>query len=291
MKLRKSKLYAEYAVTIAARLKEIRNRHHYSQAQVAKMLNMGGFEPDSGKKAYAAYEQGRNIPPLDKLLRLCEIYNMSPNTILGYEDTARLNVLCDRYNITYETIDNYNVKLAISDNEHTIPKHIFFEIMFKAERMVNSVDTDYLQKLRESEKVLFNTFFNSEITNFNAPKYTLEMALHDLENIETEENDAIIEIDGKKISIDADVTAKRYREEITKVIERKKLFLNDPNCEVEDKEKIKEQIADLINQTNLTDEDTYKEIFKNLNLTEEQIDQLIKVYMEKLESKKGGKNQ
>ena len=295
---------------IGKRLRYFRNQTGYSQSEIADKIGL------SDGKTYSQYETGYAAVKLDKLLKLCDIYRVSPNTLLGYEDTARLNVLCDRFNITYEAIDGYNVKLTMPEfeadiggliviltkseyerlsknlknkckpKEYIVPKHVFFEIMFEAERMVNSLQTDYLQKLRESEGSLFKIFVKGKIERFNVPPYTLEMLLHDLENIESDENDIIIEIDGKKISIDADVTADRYREEISKVIERKKLYLNDPNCKVEDKEITKEQIADLTNQTNLTDEDTYKEIFKNLNLTEEQKERFVKAYMKKLESKK-----
>ena len=48
-------------------------------------------------------------------------------------------------------------------------------------------------------------------------------------------------------------------------------------------EEISQKVATL---TKLTDKEIYERIFENLNLTEEQKEQFVKAYMEKLESKK-----
>lgn len=171
--------FQEYSRNIAKRLKEIRQYRHYTQDEVAKLLFMD-------KKAYAAYEQGRNTPPLEKLLSLCELYRITPNELLGYDEMARVTVICDKYDIRYTTIDNENVIVTSKDTEYKVPKAIFSEIVFKSERMINhiAIQSEHLQKLREYEANLIKDFIDYEIYFSSKEEYTLEEMYKDLKKIE-----------------------------------------------------------------------------------------------------------
>ncbi len=251
------------------------------------------------------------------MLLLCEFYRITPNELLGYDEMARVAVICDKYDIHYKTIDSENVIITNRGTEYKIPKAIFAEIVFRSERMINHVviQSKHLQELREYETSLIKGFIDYEIYFSDKCEYTLEEMDKDLEKIETDKNETIIEIDGKKMQIDADVSTAGYknnlqdiiatvkrcrdsaRDTIEKLSKNPKLTDKDKDTEeimkkiltkLTDKyiEEISQKVATL---TKLTDKEIYERIFENLNLTEEQKEQFVKAYMEKLESKKGGK--
>lgn len=57
-------------------LKEERKKHEMTQQQVADFLNMA-------RGAYAQYETGKNIPPVNVLSRLADLYKCSVDYLLG----------------------------------------------------------------------------------------------------------------------------------------------------------------------------------------------------------------
>lgn len=97
--------------------------------------------------------------------------------------------------------------------------------------MINSVvnQSKHLQELREYEASLIKGFIDYEIYFSDKCEYTLEEMDKDLEKIETDKNDTIIEIDGKKIQIDADVPPEKYRKSLEHII--------DTDSDYSDKEK------------------------------------------------------
>ena len=62
------------------RLKELRLAKGLKQEEVAKLLGIG-------RTAYGAYEIGDNIPPLNKMMILAKLYNVSIDYILYNETT------------------------------------------------------------------------------------------------------------------------------------------------------------------------------------------------------------
>lgn len=68
-------------MNIETKLKNLRKEHGYNQEDVAFKLGMS-------TSAYGYYEQGRTIPPLSKLRRLAEIYNISISELTGEPEKA-----------------------------------------------------------------------------------------------------------------------------------------------------------------------------------------------------------
>ncbi len=63
-------------MTIAERLKAERKKHGYTQQQVADALNMA-------RGAYAQYETGKNLPPIDNMIKLADLYKTSLDYLTG----------------------------------------------------------------------------------------------------------------------------------------------------------------------------------------------------------------
>ena len=203
----------EFDSKIAKRLHELRIYRHFTQDEIAAHLNIS-------PKTYKFYEQGRRKPSLEILLLLCEFYRITPNELLGYDEMARVAVICDKYDIHYKTIDDENVIITNRGTEYKIPKAIFAEIVFRSERMINHVviQSRYLQELREYETSLIKGFIDYEIYFSDKCEYTLEEMDKDLEKIETDKNETIIEIDGKKMQIVADVSTAGYKNNLQDII-------------------------------------------------------------------------
>ena len=72
----------ELRETIAQRLKELRQGHKYMQKDVADQADINVF-------TYSGYENARALPPVDCLLRIAEIYEVSLDFITGRVDTVR----------------------------------------------------------------------------------------------------------------------------------------------------------------------------------------------------------
>lgn len=57
-------------------LKIERKKNHYTQQQVANILNMQ-------RGSYAKYETGANTPTVDNILKLADLYSVSTDYLLG----------------------------------------------------------------------------------------------------------------------------------------------------------------------------------------------------------------
>lgn len=60
---------------IGNRLKELRQLHQMTQAEVAAQINVI-------RQTYSHYETGRIVPPIDVILSLCSLYKMSLDALL-----------------------------------------------------------------------------------------------------------------------------------------------------------------------------------------------------------------
>lgn len=61
------------------RMKELRLQYGYSQKEAAKILGMA-------RDTYARYEKGVNELPIKSLVKLCEIYQVSADYMLGIQE-------------------------------------------------------------------------------------------------------------------------------------------------------------------------------------------------------------
>lgn len=56
------------------KIRALREDHDYSQAYIAKLLNIG-------QRTYSDYESGKTRIPLDSMIKLAELYNVDLNYI------------------------------------------------------------------------------------------------------------------------------------------------------------------------------------------------------------------
>lgn len=156
-----NELYSEYISNIAKMLTSLRKSHHYTQQEVADLLHMD-------VTTYSRYEQKRNIPPIDKILSFCELYNVSPNILLGYEDTSRINAICERYNIKYKTIESgmIEVKLPAFKEKRKVSKIDFERILFDVQ------DVLYTESEKTAESKAFQSLLHLRLSMQNGAKET-----------------------------------------------------------------------------------------------------------------------
>ncbi len=64
---------------LSKRLKELRKKHNYTQRYIASIL-------DITYQSYQAYEIGRSMPTVKKIIKLAELYDVSVNFLLGLEE-------------------------------------------------------------------------------------------------------------------------------------------------------------------------------------------------------------
>lgn len=60
------------------KLKQLRSEHGYSQAKLAEIL-------ETTQQHYSCYENGKNELPIRHLIKICKLYNVSADYILGIE--------------------------------------------------------------------------------------------------------------------------------------------------------------------------------------------------------------
>ena len=69
---------------IFTRLKDLREDHDYTQQQLADMLFIN-------RRTYSSYETGMAGLPVEILIKLADIYNVSTDYILGRTENTELN--------------------------------------------------------------------------------------------------------------------------------------------------------------------------------------------------------
>lgn len=67
------------------RIKTARKQKNFTQKQMAELLNIK-------QSTYSKYESGNRRMPLDKLIALCKITNVSANYILGLVDDIHYQI-------------------------------------------------------------------------------------------------------------------------------------------------------------------------------------------------------
>lgn len=66
-------------MTYMERIRALREDYDLTQAQVAALLNVG-------QKTYSDYELGKTRIPLDSIIKLAKLYNVSMDYICGTSD-------------------------------------------------------------------------------------------------------------------------------------------------------------------------------------------------------------
>lgn len=89
---------------ISTRLKELRFKNKYTQDYVALQMHIG-------RSTYTHWETGKYMPDLDKLICLCNFYNVSADYMLGMSDsfTAKNNTIKNEFPNTSSTDENEKI--------------------------------------------------------------------------------------------------------------------------------------------------------------------------------------
>lgn len=64
------------------RIRALREDHDYSQAKIAKIINVG-------QRTYADYELGKTRIPVDSLIKLARYYDVDMNYITGVSNDKK----------------------------------------------------------------------------------------------------------------------------------------------------------------------------------------------------------
>lgn len=72
-------------MAVYRRIRELREDHDYTQAQIAKLLGMK-------QPQYFRYEQGYRDIPTDILIRLADIYQTTTDYLLGRTDDPKMPI-------------------------------------------------------------------------------------------------------------------------------------------------------------------------------------------------------
>ena len=67
------------------KLKEIRKQAGYTQEKIARLIGIA-------RTTYAEYEQGKIQPPLDKVERICRLFNISSTEFMILENTTGVDI-------------------------------------------------------------------------------------------------------------------------------------------------------------------------------------------------------
>ena len=67
------------------KLKELRKNAGYTQLQMAQRINVA-------RTTYAEYEQGKIQPPIDKIQRLCSVFNIPTSELVNIENNTGVDV-------------------------------------------------------------------------------------------------------------------------------------------------------------------------------------------------------
>lgn len=90
-------------------LKTYREKMELTQKQIAEVLNID-------RSTYSYYETGKSIPPVETLKKLAKIFNITIDTLLGYESNAS-EVLKDDSSIYLHPRDSFAL---LSEEEQSI---------------------------------------------------------------------------------------------------------------------------------------------------------------------------
>lgn len=71
------------------RIKELREAHGYSQRKIAEMLDMHTTQ-------YQRYETGERAIPIDFIIKLADLYEVSIDYIVGRDEPAEDTNGCER---------------------------------------------------------------------------------------------------------------------------------------------------------------------------------------------------
>ena len=72
-------------ILLSERLKELREQHHLTQAQLAKHM-------DVTRSSVNAWEMGITLPSIAKLVQLAELFHISTDYLLGMTENKSISI-------------------------------------------------------------------------------------------------------------------------------------------------------------------------------------------------------
>ena len=63
----------------AIRLKELRNEKNFTQRKIAELMNVS-------QVSYLHWEQGKTQPDIENIIKLCKLFDVSSDYLLGLEN-------------------------------------------------------------------------------------------------------------------------------------------------------------------------------------------------------------
>lgn len=110
---------------LGERLKQLRDEYGYDQKEMGKKLNITS-------SAYGYYEQGRNEPPLETLVKIAEIFNVTTDYLLGLSNKRENPIfyhLSENFMLTHQEMiviekmkENYLLRQLSEDPENNVAR-------------------------------------------------------------------------------------------------------------------------------------------------------------------------
>lgn len=101
-------------MTIAERIKEYRKQHHYTQKELATLINV---KPTT----VSGWELGRNIPSIEMLQKLADIFHVPFDELAGVKDSNSRSATPDE---DLETADKNVQLIAAHIDDGTTPEEM-----------------------------------------------------------------------------------------------------------------------------------------------------------------------
>lgn len=128
---------------VALSLSNFRRNFGYKKTEVAEMIGIN-------VSTYAAYESGRNEPPIEVLVRLAILYDTSIDVIAQKDNDKKdkLNTI-EKIEILKSSIDSLKKELAESDEKKQ--KHLT-PLVSAGEKLVDSMEVQAKKSRKKLEK-------------------------------------------------------------------------------------------------------------------------------------------
>lgn len=157
----KKELEVKLQIEIGIRLRAARENAGLTQEAVAEKLSVS-------KNMYGYYETGKFSLPYPSLLMLCDLFSVSPNIILGYEDKSRVNTICTKYGIKYNTVGYEEIEIIAPNRKATISKTGFYKVLFDVQKDIEEeTERLYGDQIANDIKNAFQFLLFSRVEMFN----------------------------------------------------------------------------------------------------------------------------
>lgn len=131
---------------------EMGNRLQTARIVAGMTQEAVAFHLDITKNMYSLYETGKNSIPYTSLLELCNLFRISPNIILGYQDNSRVNAICKKYGITYNKTGYEEIEIITPKRNIKISETGFYKVLFEVQKDIEE-ETERLYSEQIAEEI------------------------------------------------------------------------------------------------------------------------------------------